>query len=163
MGYLHANWPFQQLWVLPGFSEDGSTVSSQGGSTLNLESLGVMLMAFSDPLSVTISAVTTPLPKVNTEGDETRYQSADGLISVEASHDAGKRLRHLLRINHSKLTADPFIPAENVKVSMSNYIVFDVPPAGYTAAEQLAVYTGFKAMYIASTDLLISKLLAGES
>lgn len=120
-------------------------------------------MAFSDPLSVTISSVTSPLPRVSTQGDETTYQSADGLIQVLASHDSGKRLRHLLRINHSKLTADPFIPAENVRVSMSTYIVFDVPPVGYTAAEQLAVYTGFKTMFTASTDALITKLLAGES
>jgi len=120
-------------------------------------------MSFSDPLSITISAVTTPLPRVNTQGDETTYQSADGLIQVQASHDSGKRLRHLLRVNHSKLTPDPFIPAENVKVSMSTYMVFDVPVVGYTAAEQLAVYTGFKTLYTATSDALISKLLAGES
>ena len=120
-------------------------------------------MSFTDPQTVTISAVTTPLPKVSTEGDETVYQSADGLIQMLASHESGKRNRHLLRINHSKLTADPFIPAENVKVSMSCYLVFDVPPAGYSAAEQLAVYTGFKNQFTAATDALITKLLAGES
>jgi len=48
-------------------------------------------------------------------------------------------------------------------VSMSNYMVFDVPVVGYTAAEALAVYTGFKTQFAASSDLLISKLLAGES
>jgi len=122
-----------------------------------------MLMSFTDPQTVTISAVTTPLPRVSTSGDETTYQSADGLIQMLASHESGKRIRHLLRINHSKLTADPFIPAENVKVSMSCYMVFDVPPVGYTAAEQLAVYTGFKTQFSASSDALITKLLAGES
>lgn len=120
-------------------------------------------MTFTDPQTVTISGVTTPLPRVSTEGDETIYQSADGLIQILASHDSGKRTRHLLRINHSKLTPDPFIPAENVKVSMSTYIVFDVPPVGYTSAEQLAVYTGFKTQFSAASDALITKLLAGES
>jgi hypothetical protein len=120
-------------------------------------------MAFSDPQTVTISAVTSPLPRISTEGDETIYGSADGLIQMLASHESGKRIRHLLRINHAKLTADPFIPAENVKVSMSCYIVFDIPPVGYTAAEQLAVYTGFKTQFTASSDTLITKLLAGES
>jgi hypothetical protein len=122
-----------------------------------------MLMSFADPQTITISGTTTPLPKISVAGDETVYQSADGLIQMLASHDSGKRIRHLLRVNHSKLTADPFIPAENVKVSMSCYIVFDVPPVGYTAAEQLAVYTGFKTQYTATSDALISKLLAGES
>jgi len=122
-----------------------------------------MHMSFADPQTITISAVTSSLPKVSTLGDETTYQDATGLIQMLASHDVGKRTRHLLRVNHSKLTADPFLPAENVKVSMSCYIVFDVPPVGYTAAEQLAVYTGFKTQFSASSDTLITKLLAGES
>jgi hypothetical protein len=120
-------------------------------------------MAFSDPLSITISAVTTPLPRISTMEDESIYQSGDGLIQVQASHDSGKRYRHLLRVNHSKLAPDPFRPTENVKVSMSHYIVFDVPVAGYTPTEQIAVYTGFKTMYSAATDALITKLLGGES
>lgn len=120
-------------------------------------------MAYADPQSITISGVTTPLPRTSQSGDETVYQSADGLIQLLASHDGGKRNRHLLRLNHSKLTPDPFVPAENVKVSMSNYIVFDVPIVGYTNAEQLAVYVGFRTAFAAASDLLISKLLAGES
>lgn len=120
-------------------------------------------MAFTDPLSVTISAVTTPLPRVSQADDESSYQSADGLIVVKAGHDSGKRLRHTIRIDHNKLTADPFKPSENVKVGMSHYLVFDVPPAGYTNAEVLAVYTGFKTMYTATSDALITKLLGGES
>jgi hypothetical protein len=69
----------------------------------------------------------------------------------------------MLRIDTSKLAPDPFKPAENVKVSMSHYMVFDLPPAGYSAAEQLAVYAGFKTLYTASTDAMITKLLGGES
>lgn len=120
-------------------------------------------MSFADPQTVTISGTTSPLPRVSIEGDEVTYQSADGLIQMVASHDSGRRIRHLLRLNHSKMTADPFIPSENVKVSMSNYIVFDVPVVGYTPTEQLAVYTGFKNQFTAATDALIVKLLAGES
>lgn len=120
-------------------------------------------MSFADPQTVTISGTPISLPRVSVEGDEVTYQSADGLVQMLASHDYGKRVRHLLRINHSKLTPDPFIPADNIKVSMSNYIVFDVPVVGYTAAEQLAVYAGFKTQFTAVSDTLISKLLAGES
>jgi hypothetical protein len=120
-------------------------------------------MAFSDPQSITISGTAIPLPRISTMEDESIYQSGDGLVQVQASHDSGKRYRHLLRVNHSKLAPDPFRPTENVKVSMSHYIVFDVPVAGYTATEQIAVYAGFKAMYSASSDALITKLLGGES
>jgi len=61
------------------------------------------------------------------------------------------------------LTTDPFKPSENVKVSMGYYLVFDLPPAGYTAAEALAVYTGFSALYSATSNAMITKLLGGES
>jgi hypothetical protein len=42
-------------------------------------------------------------------------------------------------------------------------MVFDVPAVGYTNADVKAVYTGFKALYTASSDALIDKLLGGES
>lgn len=120
-------------------------------------------MSFADPLSVTISGATTPLPRVSVGEDRSEYQSGDGLIVVSASHDYGKRTRRMLRIDTSKMTSDPFRPSENVKVSMSNYMVFDLPPAGYSAAEALAVYTGFKTLFTATSDSMISKLLGGES
>lgn len=120
-------------------------------------------MAFADPQSITISAVTSPLPKVSSGNNSGDYQSADGLIHLSASSAYGRRVRRVLRLDHSKITSDPFIPANNTKVSMSNYIVFDVPVVGYSNAEALAVYTGFKTMFSASSDLLITKLLGGES
>jgi len=122
-----------------------------------------MLMSFTDPQSVTISGTTTSLPRVSVEENESQYQSADGLILLTASHQLGKRVRRVLRLDTSKITSDPFRPSENVKVSMSNYIVFDLPLAGYTNTEQLAVYTGFKGLYTAATDALIQKLLGGEN
>jgi len=82
---------------------------------------------------------------------------------MTAASTYGKRNRRSLRLDHAKISADPFIPATNVKQSMSCYIVFDTPIVGYTAAEQLAVYAGFKGQFTASSDLLISKLLGGES
>jgi hypothetical protein len=122
-------------------------------------------MAFADPQSITISAATSPLPRTFSEGFESAYTSADGLIKLSVNHSLVKqgRARRLLRLDHSKLTSDPFKPSENVKVGMANYIVFDLPPAGYTNTEALAVYTGFKALYTATSDALITKLLGGES
>lgn len=120
-------------------------------------------MSLADPQSITISAVTSSLPRISVGDDESEYSSGDGLIRMVASHNYGKRNRRLLRVDVSKLTADPFKPAENVKVSMSHYLVFDLPPAGFTAVEALAVYTGFKTLYTASSDTVITKLLGGES
>jgi len=120
-------------------------------------------MAFTDPQSITISGTTIPLPRVNVGNNGSEYMSADGLVKLAANSAYGRRNRRVLRIDHSKVSADPYLPAQNVKVSMSNYIVFDVPVVGYTAAEQLAVYAGFKAAYTATSDALITKLLGGES
>lgn len=119
-------------------------------------------MSLADPLSVTISGVTSSLPKTQVEGKRSIYTSGDGLIVVTASHDIGKRQRSMLRLDTSKLAADPFRPSENRKVSMSTYVVLDVPvDGGYTDAEALAAFTGFKGLFGAS-DANITKLLAQE-
>lgn len=120
-------------------------------------------MAFTDPQTVTIATVAIPMPRVATGRNTAEYLSSDGLVRLSASHAYGKRTRRVLRLDHSKITTDPFIPAQNTKVSMSNYIVFDVPPAGYTNAQIQDVYSGFKTLFTASSDALIVKLLGGES
>lgn len=122
-------------------------------------------MALTDPQSITINAVTSPLPRTFAEGAESAYTSSDGLIKLSVNHNLVKqgRLRHLLRIDHSKLAADPFKPAENVRVNTAIYVVFDVPPAGYTTAEVMQVYQGFKTLFTASSDAVVTKVLGGES
>lgn len=121
-------------------------------------------MSFADPQTITIApASALSLPRVSVGDDESEYASGDGLVHLRASHNYGKRTRRMLRVDTSKLTSDPFRPDENVEVSMSLYMVFDLPPAGFTATEALAVYTGFKTQFSASSDLLITKLLGGES
>jgi hypothetical protein len=122
-------------------------------------------MAFADPQSITISAVPISLPRTFAEGAESAYVSGDGLVRVSVNHTLVKQgvSRHLLRLDHSKMTTDPFKPSENVKVGTSMYMVFQTPPAGYTTTEVLAVYTGWKTWFSASSDAVITKLLGGES
>ena len=120
-------------------------------------------MAFSDPQTITINAV--PYVCARTESGINRGKLSDptGLVDLEASHAYGRRIRRVLRVNHSKITADPFIPDQNREVSMSHYMVFDIPEVGYTNTEVKQVYTGFKALYTATSDALIDKVLGGES
>lgn len=120
-------------------------------------------MAFSDPQSITISGTPISLPRVSTGQNGSEYLSADGLVKLSANSAYGRRTRRVLRVDHSKVSADVFLPSTNVKHSMSTYIVFDAPPTGYTNAEIKAIYDGFKALYTASTDALVTKLLGGES
>jgi len=120
-------------------------------------------MSLADPQTVTISAATTPLPRTSVDKDESEYTSGDGLIKLQVSHTYGKRVRRLVRIDHAKLAADVFKPTENVKVGMAVYTVFDLPTAGYTAAEALAVWVGFNAQLTATSNAVVTKILGGES
>jgi hypothetical protein len=120
-------------------------------------------MAFADPQTIIISATPHTLPLVSREKNGATYLNSDGTVQLSASHAYGRRTRRVLRVDHSKIAADPFRPDENREVSMSNYIVFDVPDVGYTNTEALAVYTGFKTLFTASSDALVTKLLGGES
>jgi hypothetical protein len=46
---------------------------------------------------------------------------------------------------------------------MSAYVVFDLPPTGYTPAEAKAIWDGFAAQLAASSGALVTKVLGGES
>lgn len=123
-------------------------------------------MALSDPQTITINAVTTPLPRTFAEGSESTYTSADGLWKLSLNHNLVKqgRTRHLLRFDHSKVAANPLVTNQNERVSMAIYMVVEVPPPGwYTLTEQTQVYTGFKGLMTASSDAIVTKLLGGES
>lgn len=120
-------------------------------------------MAFADPQSVKINGVTTSLPRVSTGKNESTYEDNAGLITLEASSQYGNRTRRVIRINTSKITADPYIPAQNAKVSTSCYLVFDIPPVGYTVEELKKLYEGFVEALGASEKKLITQLLGGES
>ncbi len=122
-------------------------------------------MSFADPQSITISGTTIPLPRTSVGANASEYRSADGLMKLSASHAYGRRTRRVLRFDHSKIAAGLYDPSQNALYSMSNYIVFDVPAlgVGYTNAEVLAVYNGFKGLFTAATDALISKTIGGES
>lgn len=120
-------------------------------------------MAFSDPQSIKVGETTKSLPRVNTGGYSSTYLSADGLTKLTISTQNGKRKRHVYRVDVSKTTEDPFIPADNIEVSMSSYIVIDRPLAGYSNAEALAVVVGLLEAATASADDDIVKLLGSES
>lgn len=120
-------------------------------------------MALTDPQAVTISGVTSSLPRVSTRVNGSDYSSADGLIKLSLDHAYGRRIRRVLRLDHAKISPDLFLPSQNIKHSMSNYMVFDVPPAGYSNAEAKAVYDGFAALLLASSNAIVIKLLGGES
>jgi len=123
-------------------------------------------MSLSDPQTITIGGVTTSLPRTSVGEGASAYTSADDRIILSVSHSktkGDKRNRRMIRIDTSKISPDPFMPAENVEVNAAAYVVFDVPVDGFTDAEVLALWVGFKTQLSASSDAIITKLLGGES
>lgn len=120
-------------------------------------------MALADPQSIKISGVTSSLPRVSVGDFEATYESADGLINLKLSTVENRRKRQVVRVDVSKITTDPFIPAQNVEVSMSTYLVFDRPLVGFTNTEAKAVYDGFIEALQASSSVMVTKLLGSES
>jgi hypothetical protein len=117
----------------------------------------------SDPLTLTISGVGNSLPRTEIRDRKATYSKDDGTVKLSADHQIGKRSRHQFRTDLTKISADPFLPAQNVTSSMSCYVVFDMPPVGYSVAEAVALYTGMNTLLSASTNAVLAAFLGGQS
>lgn len=116
-----------------------------------------------DPQSVTINAVANSLPAVGRGVNSSTYQKDDGLVSLAISHTYSKRTRRTVRLNHSKIAADPLVSSQNIKYSMSCYLVIDTPITGYTVAEAKQIVDALTAYLTASSGAKVTSVLGGES
>jgi hypothetical protein len=119
-------------------------------------------MAFADPQSVTISGSANSLPRVSSGVSSGAFATADGVAVLKVSHALGKRNRRTVRLEHSKIAADPLTSA-NTKYSMSAYVVFDVPTVGYTVAEAQAIIAGLTKWLTDTSGSNVAKVLGGEN
>lgn len=117
---------------------------------------------FTDPQSVTVDSVANPLPRVSVGDRTATYANGDDSLVLTVSHTASNkgRTRRVARLDFTEISADPFLPQQNVKVSGSSYLVIDEPAAGFTDAELL---TFVKALRDWLSDANVTKMLAGES
>jgi hypothetical protein len=120
-------------------------------------------MAFSDPQSITINAVALSLARV-TQDPQGTFITSDALVkeTIGQSANGNGRSRRLLRLDHSKIAANPFDSTLNAKYSMAVYVVVDVPAVGYTVTEQKQVTDGFMTYLTASSGAKMLQLLSGE-
>ena len=116
-----------------------------------------------DPQSVTINSVANSLPAIARGVNTSAYQKDDGLVKLSIAHSYGKRTRRTVRLDHSKIAADPLVSAQNIKYSMSAYLVIDTPVTGYTVAEAKQIVDGLTAYLTASTGAKVTSVLGGES
>jgi len=120
-------------------------------------------MAFADPQSVTINAVATSLPRVSSGVNAGGFSSSDGTIKLGVSSTYGKRTRRMIRLDSSKIAADPFTAGQSNAVSMSVYLVVDVPKQGYTLTEQQNLVKALTDYFSASSNARTTQLLGGEN
>lgn len=118
---------------------------------------------FADPQSVTVNAVAQSLPRTGSEGESSTYTKDDGTYKLTISHQTTKngRVRHMARLDFNEVSADPFVPAENVRNEGAVYIVIDEPADGqFTNANLLLKVKGLRDW---ASDANLTKVIAGES
>lgn len=116
---------------------------------------------FSDPQSVTVSAVAQSLPAISRNGDNSVYQKDDGSYKLTIAHRyLTERSRFTVRLDSNKIAADPLTSANNKVYSTSVYVVIDKPIAGYTNAEVKEIALALTA-FLTSANLL--KVIGGET
>lgn len=119
-------------------------------------------MAFSDPQSLTINTVATSLPRTGFGTDKGTFTAADGTVTLAISHIRGKRVRRTIRVDHSKVAADPFVANVSAKVGMSAYLVIDTPINGYTATEAKQIVDALTGYLTATSGANVTRVLGGE-
>jgi hypothetical protein len=120
------------------------------------------VMAFSDPQSVTINAVANSLPRTGQGPSSGTFTKDDGTVKLNILQNAGKRFRRSVRIDHQKYAADPYDVTLLNNVSMSAYLVVDVPKQGYTIAEQKQIVDALTKYLTDSSGARVTQLLGAE-
>lgn len=119
-------------------------------------------MAFADPQTVTVSTVAQTLPRTGFQPNAGVFTKDDGSYKLTIANTYAKRTRRQIRLDFSKVAADPLISAQNIRYGMSAYLVVDIPTTGFTVAEQKAQIDGFLAYLSASSGAKITQFLGGE-
>lgn len=122
-------------------------------------------MAYSDPQSVTINAVANSLPRVGSGENTGSFRKDDGNVVLSVKHSYGRRTRRQVRLDFSKIAADPLISSQNIKYSMSVFLNVDVPVTGFTIVEQKQIVDALTAWLAAGAGAANSttRLLGGEN
>lgn len=120
-------------------------------------------MAFSDPQTVTISTVAQTLPRTSSGENSGVFTKDDGTVKLSVLHTNGRRNRHTVRLEHSKIAPDPLISSTDVRYSMTVFMTADVPVTGYTVAEAKAIIDALTGYLTASSGARATQLLGGEN
>lgn len=117
----------------------------------------------SDPQSITLGGTAVSLPRTAITANGASYVAPDSATRLEVLHTYGRRNRHMGRVRQDKIAADPLLSSTNRRLSATAGFYVDVPPEGYSIAEQVALLKSLTDALTASTMALATKILGGES
>jgi hypothetical protein len=123
-------------------------------------------MALADPQSITPTGGSAiSMPRISSGALSGAFASADALTGLSVSHQvvSGGVVRHLFRIDQSKLVTDPFTPANSRYAKAYAYLVVGQPSFGYSAAECIALAGGMMTGLTATSNALLTKVVGRES
>lgn len=120
-------------------------------------------MALSDPQTVTVNAVAKTLARVSSGDYSGAFNSAADGLTLRVSHANGKRNRSTVRLEISKISADPLVPSTNRPYSMTVYLVLDTPTQGFSVTETTNNLKALVDWFTASTYANSSKVVNKES
>lgn len=118
---------------------------------------------FSDPQSVTINAIANSLPRTSVGDRTASYTKDDETVVLTIGHTATNRgrVRRQVRLDVTKVAADPFVANQSREVSSSVYLVIDEPSDSAFSNTELLNNT--KGLIGWLTDANVTKVIAGES
>lgn len=90
---------------------------------------------YADPQSVTINSVAKSLARTESGDHNGAFESTVDGLQLGIQHALARRYRSTVRLDVSKVSADPLVPSTNRPYSMSAYLVLDIPPQGFTTTE----------------------------
>jgi hypothetical protein len=122
-----------------------------------------ILMAYADPLSITIDGTANSLARTFVKNGAGQFVTADGSYSLEIAPKTGVTKTRSLRLRNSKVTSDPLTTTTNVRVTDLITINVVRPLDGYTDAKVVKQLVGLFAFLTANTNANLIKFVAGEN
>lgn len=120
-------------------------------------------MSFADPQSVTINAIAQTLPRISSGSNSGVFQKDDTTVKLSISHAYGSKTRRVVRLDHSKVAADPLLAGVSKRLTCAVYMVVETPPEGYTVAEAKQIVDALTGYLTASSGARATQLLGGEN
>lgn len=114
----------------------------------------------SDPTTITLAGVAKSLPRIQTNGSRSVYQTNDEALTLTVSHQvSGERVKTLFRIDQKSVVADPLSNVNDYE-TLNVWLNIDRPKFGFTSTQVNDLVVAIKAALDATT---VGKLYGKES